>query len=276
MSTDQINECAHINCTDFSDKYLKTEYGTIHYSAQPKKHEESTIIFIHGAFVDCETMRPLACHFTDYQCVLVDLPAHGKSTGAPQQKVEGYANAMELFIHKLLEKGEIHKDIILVGWSMGGSISMLLALAGTLALRKVVPLSSSPMWIFPKIPKDQFNLYEIFSGAFTQSTPPEVKKRILDNVSLYSSSLDTCMVDIDALNRFDIRSKIANIKFPTEIVSGDADTIATVEMQHLMADTIKHAKLKLYFDRGHLLLLELPENVAEHIKESLKQLAGVS
>lgn len=255
--------------SDWTDIFLDAERGKIHVALTKKASNDTTIVFIHGAFVNCETMRPLAQFFSETQCLLLDLPAHGKSSGTPYTTVENYMAIVQDVLQKLAEKQEIHRHLIMVGWSMGGSITMELALSGSLPIQKIVLLSSSPMWKFPAFTKETFHFAQIFSASISQNVSIAVKNHLIEELPIFEAPVDSSLTDISALNAFDIRAEIGRITFPTLVISGTADTIAPLEMEHFMAENVPHSKLKLFADKGHVLLLEEPQSVADEIKTFL-------
>ncbi|WP_201007694.1 hypothetical protein [Paenibacillus glycanilyticus] len=50
------------------------------------------------------------------------------------------------FIGKAQEAGDIDDHIVLVGWSMGGSIALELELKGMKGIQNIVLLNSAPEW----------------------------------------------------------------------------------------------------------------------------------
>lgn len=258
------------NIGGFINKKIQINEETISYCVQEKEDAQVTLLFIHGAFINKETMKPLATEFSGSQSILIDLPGHGASTGTAKSSVYEYAKTIKLFISELEKNHQISKDIILIGWSMGGSISLELALQNIPQIKKIILVSSSPNWVFPQIPKEAFDLNMIFSSVFTKRTPEEAKERILNNLSNYASSLDTCMIDINTLNAFDIVDKLKDISMPVLIISGDVDSVALIDKQYVMQQAFEHSEIEILNDRGHCLILESPDQLAVIIKTFLK------
>ncbi|GIO24939.1 2-succinyl-6-hydroxy-2,4-cyclohexadiene-1-carboxylate synthase [Oceanobacillus sp. J11TS1] len=80
------------------------------------------VLFLHGFTGTRETWKEVCSYLTDYQCILVDLPGHGKST----RKISSMKDCCSL-IADLLDELEIKKTHI-VGYSMGGRTALSFAI----------------------------------------------------------------------------------------------------------------------------------------------------
>ncbi len=89
--------------------YYDTENGT------------TTLLFIHGAFIDKKYWKEQLNYFSpDYRVIALDLAGHGKSsTNRKYWTIESYGKD----VSKLIEKLDL-KDIILIGHSIGGDIML--------------------------------------------------------------------------------------------------------------------------------------------------------
>jgi pimeloyl-ACP methyl ester carboxylesterase len=75
-------------------------------------------VFIHGAHTNHESMGKIANRFTEYNCIVPDLPEHGKST---EGGVFSIKDSIE-FINELIEKKRFDKEVIILGLSLGAII----------------------------------------------------------------------------------------------------------------------------------------------------------
>ncbi|MHA6260115.1 alpha/beta fold hydrolase [Sporosarcina sp. CAU 1771] len=76
------------------------------------------LLFLHGGGVSSWMWDRQVQHFTDYHCVTVDLPEHGKSTGNEQFTIKDSS----LQVIKLIEKVASGKVITVVGFSLGAQV----------------------------------------------------------------------------------------------------------------------------------------------------------
>lgn len=251
----------------FVDKTVTIDNETLSYSLEHKDNKKGTIIYIHGALFSKDTMRPLANSMTDdYQNLVLDLSGHGKSTGSAKLSVKEYADTVQKFIANLQAKGEITDNVTLVGWSMGGAISLDLALRDIPSVKNVVLVSSGSKFFVPQIPAEYFDVNAIVNSAFTSSTTDAEKKLVMDLVDKSTASLDTCMLDFDIARQFDITNQINNIDIPVLIISGSSDFLATPDNQREMDALIPNSELKMYENRGHCLVMEEADQLANDIR----------
>ncbi|MGE5641904.1 MAG: alpha/beta fold hydrolase, partial [Byssovorax cruenta] len=65
----------------------------------------------------------------------------------------------------------------------------------------------------------------------------------------------------------DLRPQLHKITVPTLVIVGRHDFITNVAMAEEMVQNIPHAKLEIFEDSGHFVLVEEPENFYRVIKE---------
>lgn len=90
----------------------------IYYEARGDKKDQS-ILFIHGW--SCSSLywqKQMDALSSKYYTVAIDLRGHGRSDKPPSGYTLGY---MAKDVHEIIEKLDL-QDLLLVGWSMGGSI----------------------------------------------------------------------------------------------------------------------------------------------------------
>jgi pimeloyl-ACP methyl ester carboxylesterase len=74
------------------------------------------------------------------------------------------------------------------------------------------------------------------------------------------------------MGRPDSRPSLADITCPTLVVCGHEDLITPPELATEMADGIRHAKLKIIAQCGHLATLDQPEEVNRLLLDWIKGL----
>jgi len=77
-------------------------------------------LFIHGGGVSSWMWEQQLAYFSDYHCVTVDLPGHGKSLTIENFKIETVANT----IFTIIEKLKKDKKVIVCGFSIGAQIAL--------------------------------------------------------------------------------------------------------------------------------------------------------
>jgi pimeloyl-ACP methyl ester carboxylesterase len=95
----------------------------------------SSIVFIQGGGIGSWMWDPQVKYFSDYHCIVPDLPAHGKSVNIPLKSVPDMADMIAEVVRKKAHNGRAH----VVGLSLGAQITVaLLAKAPELVDHAVV------------------------------------------------------------------------------------------------------------------------------------------
>lgn len=250
----------------------KNSLTKISYDLIGNEHSELTLLFIHGAGGNMEALRALAEQFPDYKCVLVDLPGHNLSGGAEPKSVDDYATAIESFIHS--EKKILGEQITCIGHSMGGCISLALALREVPEVKRLVILNSGAHIklrdkFMEKVRQgkvDKLYLYRC-SGSYLH---PRTIRFYLKSFNQMIKSQKVMIKDFLIVEKFDIRNEVKKVKLPTLIVTGEKEILALAEYSRYLHSQIKGSKLFIMKKVAHLMPLIVPEKLSVHIREFLK------
>lgn len=100
------------------------------------------MIFLHGFLGSLADWLPICRRFsTTHQCLILDLPGHGKTEASRASDYSISSTAKSLI--KFLEGREI-KQSVLLGYSMGGRLALYLAHHYSYFFKKVILESTSP------------------------------------------------------------------------------------------------------------------------------------
>ena len=224
---------------------------------------ERTMILQHGAFSTRNATKVLAKKLAEFRksdrIILVDAPWHGDST--TDLPIEGsdvntYADVLADFVNELKAEGKIQGKLAWFGWSMGGSIGMLLDLKGV-QIDELILINSSPSWealeavvtqvpplADPTMTRDVFKA--VMSEDFKEGVTDEERAMIFDNYDVIIDSGEVMVNDLKALAvaSYDITDRLSEIKAKTMIYSTEDDMLATVAKQEVLdaniPDSIKH------------------------------------
>jgi pimeloyl-[acyl-carrier protein] methyl ester esterase len=72
-----------------------------------------------------------------------------------------------------------------------------------------------------------------------------------------------------AAGEVDLRDELRHITQPALILHGEADVIVPVEAARQLAESLPHAKLKVFSETGHVPTLTRPREVAQEIMDFL-------
>lgn len=237
----------------------------------PLNVQKSTLVFIHGSGGSNILWDNQVKTFGDRANILaLDLPGHGRSSGTSSNSVPEYTEAVMAFLNALKVPNPIP-----AGLSLGGAITLQLLLdypdrfpAGVLictgAKLKVLPA------IFENIQSD----FAAFSAgsiqmATSRKTDPALLQPLLD--SNLKSPPQVALGDFQACDRFDVRERLAEIKVPVLVVTGEDDLLTPPKYGIYLTDKISGATRTHIMDAGHLLPLEKPEELNQALRAFLDE-----
>jgi pimeloyl-ACP methyl ester carboxylesterase len=124
------------------------------------------------------------------------------------------------------------------GVSFGGFVAQEFALRHRGMVRKLVLCCTS------------------FGGPNHVAPAPEIMSEIMQPRAAGDVSEDMYRVQLQAAVKFNAEDRLAAIRCPTLIVSGDADTIVPVQNSYNLARQIPDAELRLVAGGGHTFFME--------------------
>jgi len=200
----------------------------------------------------------------------IDCRGHGKSSQSTKKyTIEYFASDLEDVLNHLK-----WNDAVIVGASMGGSVSLAFAIAYP-KRTKGLGLIDTTAWYGADAPQKWaeraskavneglsamigFQKTRWFSESFIESHPEEVTRLV--NIFLANDAKcfeQTCTM----LGAFDVRSSLKDINLPTSIIVGEEDYATPVEMAQQMHANIKNSMLKIIPKARHLTPIECSTEV---------------
>lgn len=242
------------------------------------------LILLHGWAMSAAAFHELAGLLGENFRVLVpDLPGHGQSDPAAQSDLAGLANILSDWLKDLAVA-----PCALVGWSLGGMLSLRIAADEVLSVRRLVLIGATPKftksddWPFglpvtevramARNLKKRFEatLGEFFSLTFAGETIPVDRLRTIRDFAVRSSSLpdrDTAFALLNMLAEQDQREILPAIQAPTMILHGELDRISPVGAGRAMADLLPRAEFISLAGIGHAPFLSQPHDIASRLAE---------
>jgi len=226
------------------------------------------VVFVHGAGENSLLWRKTLDFLSgSSKAFAVDLPGH--PSGETRCKaVEDYSVAL----HEFIGGSELQRPV-LCGHSMGGAISLTLALAHPTEISGLVLVSTgAKLGVAP----------EILDGLRGQ--PLRTIESTITPWSYYSidlglgrearsalsvSNLPVFLNDYLACQGFDVRSRLPEIKSRTLIICGDKDRMTLPKSSHYLNANISGSELYFVKDSGHMLPIEKPEALGSMIQRFL-------
>jgi len=232
------------------------------------------VLFIHGAGGGEYTWSYQKGFFEkQFNPIIIELPGHGKSGGDGEQEIEKYAE----HVHAFLKVMGLSK-VTLVGHSMGGAIVQTLALTHPEVINKIVLVGTgAKLRVFPMILdgiKNNFKetVRKITQFAYSRKVSSDLIERGISD--LMQCRPEVLYGDFLACDRFDIMNEVEKIDLPTLVLCGDEDELTTVKYSQFLHSRIKHSKLEILSNAGHMVMMEssqaFDEKIGEFIGDELK------
>lgn len=255
------------------------------------------LVLIHGVWASHEWWRWLVPSLASaYHVITPDLRGHGRSSPLMSAyTVNGFAKDLDLLLRNL----EV-PEVVLVGWSMGGIISIQYGLNYPSKVKALILIATRGHHN-PKLKRRiifqylQARLsllmdftaprkYDRASGNFpTQKIwlEQEVKKMLSPGASkevqdwvmsdVRNNPRENYFQAIRSIWNWGAADRLKEIEAPTLIMVGDKDTRTPPRFSRLLHAAIPNSRLVIVEDGGHCLPLERPEQVNEEIRGFLAE-----
>jgi pimeloyl-ACP methyl ester carboxylesterase len=170
----------------------------------------------------------------------------------------------------------------LVGHSMGGTVSLAVAVQFPQRVRKVVVVGSPvvgsslsfllkmfgmkvPAYVVYKNMWTFKLFYRLLSPLYTRDPRwPQMMDR-----DLSSTTLESFLFSIASLRKTDLRGKLNQIKVPTMGMYGSKDIVVHPDQWKPLLEGIPHARIERFSDAGHFIMLDIPDLFRQTLKEFL-------
>ncbi len=215
------------------------------------------LVFLHGWAFNSDVFQELVNKYKkDYRVTVIDLPGHGRSPD-----LDG---GIDTWCNEIIKL--IPEKSILLGWSLGGLLSILIA--HKIKLHELILVAASPClvnndnWSFGIGSEvfDQFsNNLKIDSTralkrfVSLQSKNKSQIRELHQSIQQYPASQSALNNGLEIIINSDLRSLFKDTSTPKKCILGNLDTLVPAKIQHWYDD----AGAKTYILRsGHLPFLE--------------------
>lgn len=236
------------------------------------KGEGRPILFLHGWGMSSRVWKYQVEYFSEkFKTVTLDLRGHGGSSpSSDDYTFEALAGDVKEFVD-----GLSLGPVSLVGWSMGGSVAMMVAnkfpeIVSTLALVNTTPkfvasegfMHGQPEAMLRRlerqIDRDVNRAMVEFCSLMFEGEG--ISEEVWETVALKEwPSKETLKGYLKTLADTDLRGELMKISQPTMIIHGMLDRISFHDAAVFMSDQIKLVRLETHHDEGHAPFLTRPD-----------------
>jgi pimeloyl-ACP methyl ester carboxylesterase len=256
---------------------LTTDQGIVHYEVFGRGRP---VILLHGWLGSWglwqETMSVLGQRYRTYALDFWGFGESGKKRST--YYVQDFVSLVNQFMESLgIEQAP------LVGHSMGGTVSLSVALRYPERVSKVVivgsPIVGSSLAFMLKLAGYRFNAHALFHamGIFRfvmmRIVSPFICRdprfpAMMDR-DLSKTTLESFLISIASLRRTDLRPQLNNLSIPTMGMFGDRDNIVNPRQGQVMQQCLPSARIERFKKAGHFIMLDEPQPFNQKLKEFL-------
>lgn len=201
----------------------------------------------------------------------LDLPGHGRSTGAGRRTIGEYAAVLVSFLDTLNLP-----DAVMVGHSMGSAVALEMALSHSDRVRGLVLIGSGArLRVAPAILQgivDDFDGAVRLVGDFAYGPDAPEKLKLQGQQLMALTSPEVMYGDFLACDAFDVMGRLGEIRASTLIITGLADRLTPPKYAGFLAQNIPGAQLVLVESAGHMVMLERPQEVGPAVSRFVASL----
>jgi len=255
---------------------ITTDQGIVHYEVYGRGRP---VILLHGWLGSWglwqETMEYLGRYYRTYALDFWGFGESGKKRDT--YAVQDFVSLVDQFMERL---GIAQAP--LVGHSMGGTVSLSVAIQYPQRVRKVVvvgsPIVGSSLSfllkLFGRRPVAHVvyrNLWGLKLGfrllAPYYSKDPRWYGMMKRDLS--GTTLESFLTSIATLRQTDLRPLISQVKVPAMGMYGNKDIVVNPDQWQPMQAGIPHARIERFLNAGHFIMLDEPKRFMETLRDFL-------
>lgn len=267
---------------------IETSQGLMH--VHDSGGNGPAIMLIHGNSASGKIFKKQFEAFgKQYRLIAPDLPGHGDSSPAkdPQAcySLPGYAKVLAEIIKKL-----DLKEIVVIGWSLGGHIALEMSVLPSLLLKGIVITGTPPISLSPEGFQKGFNVFEGldlvgFENIFSED---QARSFIAHVNGAHMVSNETSFMIQDAIKTQGLARKhmiaslhagigrdqvdvVSSMRIPLAIIVGKNDCVINHDyIYNVMYSSLWRQKVYCIEDAGHAVFWEKAEQFNKLVSEFLK------
>ena len=253
---------------DLKSFTIDSTSGTQHYLAAGTG---PPLMMVHGLGAIAASWTAVAEAFCDsYRVVIPDLAGHGTS-----EPLTGEINfALEMGGLEAVLRAECKEPAILVGHSMGGWLSCLLAFDHPEFVSRVVLVNGPILLPWPDglslQPQDRTEAARLFAATRSNNSPP-VPDAMLDAYIAYAKSgpISRFPFDLEAWKPYFVHNRLEKFPRPVDLIWGMDDKLVTFANAEILLKQLPCARVTRLEGCGHLPHFDCPQIFVEALRDVL-------
>jgi pimeloyl-ACP methyl ester carboxylesterase len=256
---------------------IVTDQGIVHYETYG---QGTPVVLLHGWLGSWDTwhqtMERLGQHYRTYALDFWGFGESGKKRSA--YTISDFVDLVDQFMDRLGIQ-----SAPLVGHSMGGTVSMLVAIRYPQRAQRVVvvgaPLVGSSLNIFLRLAGYRpiafvvYNLPSLLRLGIRIASPLIARRAAewydMQERDLSRTSLESFLLSIATLRRTDLRPRLGEVKVPVMGVVGKGDNIVDPRQVEVLAAGVPQARIEIMNGSRHFPMLDEPEQFNALLKSFL-------
>jgi len=253
-----------------------TDQGIVHYEVYGRGRP---VILLHGWLGSWglwqDTMGYLGRYYRTYALDFWGFGESGKKRDS--YAVQDFVTLVDQFMEQLGIEGAP-----LVGHSMGGTVSLSVAIQYPERVRKVVvigsPIEGSSLSLLLKLFGRRLIAYLVYHNLWGLKTgfrilapfyTRDARWPEMMNRDLSRTTLESFLFSIASLRATDLRPQIPQIQVPAMGMYGAKDNVVHPDQWKPMKDGIPHSRVERFENAGHFIMLDEPKRFMEILLDFL-------
>lgn len=253
-----------------------TDQGIVHYEVYGRGRP---VILLHGWLGSWGLWQDTMAYLgRQYRTYALDFWGFGES-GKKRETydVQDFVTLVDQFMEHL---GIVSAP--LVGHSMGGTVSLSVAIQYPQRVRKVVvvgsPIVGSSLALLLKLFGRKLIAYVVYHNlwglklSFRLLAPfysRDPRWPDMMNRDISSTTLESFLLSIASLRKTDLRPALSQIRVPVMGMYGDKDNVVHPEQWKPIQAALPQARIERFHDAGHFIMLDSPQRFMQVLKDFL-------
>ena len=242
------------------------------------------LVLLHGWSISADAFAEVAPLLSDgYRLLIPDLPGHGESSPAVSDDIPGLSADIIAWLDAVTDV-----PFALVGWSLGGMISINIASSGSCPVKNLTLIGTTPRftksgdWDYG-LPATQVRvlarnlkrryeatLGEFFSLSISGEIITSERLRTIRNFAVRNSQLPDKAVAENLLGQLaaqDQRGALASIECPVLVIHGENDHVSPVDAGRYLATAVPNGRMAEFPGVGHAPFWSQPKKFVDCLRE---------